>query len=135
MKALLLEQENQALKASIKSINDTLLPSDDVTVDIYWSTLNYKDALAITGKGKIIRQFPMVPGIGFADIIKPSTDAKFQVGQQVLLTGRVLVKTIGGGLAEQARVPAKWLTAMPDKMTMRQAMIISAPLVLPLCSV
>lgn len=53
MKALLLEQENQVLKANIKSIDDTLLPSEDVTVDIYWSTLNYKDALAITGKGKL----------------------------------------------------------------------------------
>ncbi len=124
MKALLLEQENQALKASIKSIDDTLLPSDDVTVDIYWSTLNYKDALAITGKGKIIRQFPMVPGIDFAGIIKSSTDAKFQVGQQVLLTGWGVGENHWGGLAEQARVPAKWLTAIPDKMTMRQAMII-----------
>lgn len=124
MKALLLEQENQALKASIKSIDDTLLPSDDVTVDIYWSTLNYKDALAITGKGKIIRQFPMVPGIDFAGIIKSSTDAKFQVGQQVLQTGWGVGENHWGGLAEQARVPAKWLTAIPDKMTMRQAMII-----------
>lgn len=99
MKALLLEQENQALKASIKSIDDTLLPSDDVTVDIYWSTLNYKDALAITGKGKIIRQFPMVPGIDFAGIIKSSTDAKFQVGQQVLLTGWGVGENHWGGIS------------------------------------
>lgn len=87
MKALLLEQENQVLKANIKSIDDTLLPSEDVTVDIYWSTLNYKDALAITGKGKIIHQFPMIPGIDFAGIVKSSTNPKFQAGQQVLLTG------------------------------------------------
>ena len=85
--SILLEQENQTTKACIKSIDYTFLPPEGVTVDIYCSTLNYKDALAITGKGKIIRQFPMIPGIDFAGIVKHSKDPKFAAGQPVLLTG------------------------------------------------
>ncbi|OTA17489.1 polyketide synthase family protein [Xenorhabdus vietnamensis] len=123
MKALLLEQ-HEILSASIQDINVSHLPSGNVVVDIHWSTLNYKDALAITGKGKIIRQFPMVPGIDFSGVVRHSEDPRFHVGQHVLLTGWGVGETHWGGLAEQARVSGEWLTPLPHGLSPRQAMII-----------
>ncbi len=87
MQALILEQQDGKTLAAVKAVDDSLLPQGNVTVDIQWSSLNYKDALAITGKGKIIRNFPMVPGIDFAGTVHHSDDARFTPGQQVLLTG------------------------------------------------
>ncbi|AOM42126.1 MDR family oxidoreductase [Xenorhabdus hominickii] len=123
MKALLLDQ-HETLSASIRDIDTSQLPDGDVIVDIHWSTLNYKDALAITGKGKIIRQFPMVPGIDFAGVVHHSEDPRFHIGQHVLLTGWGVGETYWGGLAEQARVSGEWLTPLPQALSSRQAMII-----------
>ncbi|MDC9595846.1 acrylyl-CoA reductase (NADPH) [Xenorhabdus anantnagensis] len=123
MKALLLEQ-HETLSASIQDIDASQLPSGNVVVDIHWSTLNYKDALAITGKGKIIRQFPMVPGIDFSGVVHHSEDPRFHVGQHVLLTGWGVGETHWGGLAEQARISGEWLTPLPYELSPRQAMII-----------
>ena len=72
-----------------------------MTVDVHWSSLNYKDALAITGKGKIIRNFPMIPGIDFAGTVRASEDPRFHAGQEVLLTGWGVGENHWGGLAEQ----------------------------------
>ncbi|MDC9580421.1 oxidoreductase [Xenorhabdus sp. PR6a] len=123
MKALLLEQ-HETLSASVQDIDASQLPSGNVVIDIHWSTLNYKDALAITGKGKIIRQFPMVPGIDFSGVVHHCEDPRFHVGQHVLLTGWGVGETHWGGLAEQARVSGEWLTPLPHALTPRQAMII-----------
>ncbi|WP_426578038.1 oxidoreductase [Xenorhabdus stockiae] len=123
MKALLLEQRD-TLSASIQNIDTTQLPPGDVIVDIHWSTLNYKDALAITGKGKIIREFPMIPGIDFSGVVHHSEDPRFHIGQQVLLTGWGVGENRWGGLAEQARVSGEWLTPLPAGLSTRQAMII-----------
>ncbi|WP_237386525.1 MDR family oxidoreductase [Xenorhabdus sp. Sc-CR9] len=123
MKALLLDQQ-ETLSASIQDIDASQLPSGDVTVDIHWSTLNYKDARAITGTGKIVRQFPMVPGIDFSGAVHHSEDPRFHVGQHVLLTGWGAGETHWGGLAEQAKVPGDWLTPLPQGLNTRQAMII-----------
>ncbi|PQQ29391.1 MDR family oxidoreductase [Photorhabdus hindustanensis] len=124
MKALLLKQQQNQLSASIEEIDTAHLPEADVTVDIHWSTLNYKDALAITGKGKIIRQFPMIPGIDFSGIVHSTEDPRFHIGQHVLLTGWGVGENHWGGLAEQARVSGEWLTPLPDDLDSRQAMII-----------
>ncbi|SQA99151.1 Putative quinone oxidoreductase YhdH [Cedecea neteri] len=93
-------------------------------MEIDYSSLNYKDALAITGKGKIIRNFPMVPGIDFAGKVLTSEDARFQPGQAVLLTGWGVGENHWGGLAEAARVKGDWLVAMPEGLDARKAMII-----------
>ncbi|WP_175558179.1 alcohol dehydrogenase catalytic domain-containing protein, partial [Nissabacter archeti] len=87
MKALLLEQHEGRIAAEIQEIAPDRLPDGDVTVEVGWSGLNYKDALAITGKGKIVRNFPMVPGIDFAGTVVDSKDHRFRRGQQVVLTG------------------------------------------------
>jgi len=124
MQALILEQQDGKTLASVQSIEESRLPEGDVTVDIDWSSLNYKDALAITGTGKIIRNFPMVPGIDFAGRVHASEDPRFHVGQQVLLTGWGVGENHWGGLAEQARVKGDWLVPMPKGLDGRKAMII-----------
>lgn len=124
MQALVLEQADGKTVSAVKTVSPDALPAGNVTVNIDWSSLNYKDALAITGKGKIIRQFPMVPGIDFAGKVHHSEDPRFHVGQQVLLTGWGVGEHHWGGLAEQARVNADWLVPMPEGLDGRKAMII-----------
>ncbi|EPO4110892.1 MDR family oxidoreductase [Enterobacter cloacae] len=124
MQALILEQQDGNTVASVQAIDESRLPEGDVIVDIDWSSLNYKDALAITGKGKIIRNFPMVPGIDFAGHVHSSEDPRFHAGQQVLLTGWGVGENHWGGLATQARVKGEWLVPMPAGLDGRKAMII-----------
>ena len=124
MQALILEQQDGKTIAAVKAVDDNLLPPGNVTVDIQWSSLNYKDALAITGKGKIIRNFPMVPGIDFAGTVHTSDDARFTPGQQVLLTGWGVGENHWGGLSERARVNGDWLVPLPAGLDGRKAMII-----------
>ncbi|EOT7376773.1 MDR family oxidoreductase [Enterobacter cloacae] len=124
MQALILEQQDGNTVASVQALDESRLPEGDVTVDIDWSSLNYKDALAITGKGKIIRNFPVVPGIDFAGHVHSSEDPRFHAGQQVLLTGWGVGENHWGGLATQARVKGEWLVPMPAGLDGRKAMII-----------
>ncbi|WP_024552373.1 MDR family oxidoreductase [Franconibacter helveticus 513] len=124
MQALILEQQDGKTLAAIKPLDESALPQGDVTVDIDWSSLNYKDALAITGKGKIIRNFPMVPGIDFAGTVRKSEDPRFHTGQSVLLTGWGVGENHWGGLADMARVKGDWLVPMPTGLDGRKAMIV-----------
>ncbi len=124
MKALVLQKQDDDVIPEILSISTEKLPAGEVIIDIHWSTLNYKDALAINGKAGVIRNYPMVPGIDFSGIIQHSEDPRFHVGQHVLLTGWGVGETHWGGLATQARVPADYLTPLPESLSLRQAMII-----------
>ncbi|MEZ3139829.1 MDR family oxidoreductase [Citrobacter braakii] len=124
MQALILEQQDGKTLASVQPLDENQLPEGDVTVDVHWSSLNYKDALAITGKGKIIRNFPMIPGIDFAGTVRTSEDPRFHAGQEVLLTGWGVGENHWGGLAERARVKGDWLVALPQGLDGRKAMVI-----------
>ncbi|EMF0720375.1 oxidoreductase [Citrobacter freundii] len=124
MQALILEQQDGKTLASVQPLDENQLPQGDVTVDVHWSSLNYKDALAITGKGKIIRNFPMIPGIDFAGTVRTSEDPRFHAGQEVLLTGWGVGENHWGGLAERARVKGDWLVALPKGLDGRKAMVI-----------
>lgn len=124
MQALVLEQSDGLTHAQIREIDAEQLPTGDVTVDINWSGINYKDALAITGKGKIIRNFPMVPGIDFAGTVRHSDSDRFRVGQPVILTGWGVGENHWGGLAQQARVKNDWLVPLPASLDARKAMIL-----------
>ncbi|MDN8559161.1 acrylyl-CoA reductase (NADPH) [Citrobacter werkmanii] len=124
MQALILEQQDGKTLASVQPLDENQLPEGDVTVDVHWSSLNYKDALAITGKGKIIRNFPMIPGIDFAGTVRASEDPRFHTGQEVLLTGWGVGENHWGGLAERARVKGDWLVALPQGLDGRKAMVI-----------
>ncbi|BES86622.1 quinone oxidoreductase [Pectobacterium araliae] len=124
MQALVLEQSDGLTHAQIREIDAEQLPAGDVTVDISWSGINYKDALAITGKGKIIRHFPMVPGIDFVGTVRHSDSDRFSVGQPVILTGWGVGENHWGGLAQQARVKSEWLVPLPASLDARKAMIL-----------
>ncbi|WP_323640071.1 MDR family oxidoreductase [Pectobacterium polonicum] len=124
MQALVLEQSDGLTHAQIREIDAEQLPAGDVTVDISWSSINYKDALAITGKGKIIRNFPMVPGIDFVGTVRHSDSDRFAVGQPVILTGWGVGENHWGGLAQQARVKSDWLVPLPTSLDARKAMIL-----------
>jgi acrylyl-CoA reductase (NADPH) len=122
--ALLLDKQDDRTVASIQSMDESRLGDGDVLVRIDYSTLNYKDALAITGKGPVVRKFPMVPGIDFAGVVEDSTHADFKPGDPVVMNGWGAGETHWGGLAQKARVPGEHLIALPGKMTTRQAMAV-----------
>ncbi|KGA56300.1 MULTISPECIES: MDR family oxidoreductase [Proteus] len=124
MKALIVEQQDDKLNANVQDIDEKKLPIHEVIVDIHYSTLNYKDGLAITGKGKILRQLPMVPGIDFSGVVHHSEDPRFHIGQHVLLTGWGVGENHWGGLAQKAGVKGDWLTAVPEGLSLKNAMII-----------
>jgi acrylyl-CoA reductase (NADPH) len=121
---ILIEKDDQGYRATVKDIDDNLLPEGDVTVKVSHSTLNYKDALAITGKGPVIRKFPMVPGIDLVGTVEHSDSDKFNVGDMVLLNGFGVGETHCGGLAEKARLKSEWLIPLPEAFSPRQAMAI-----------
>lgn len=111
-KALLLEQQEKQTLATITHIDEAQLPEGNVTVAVKYSSLNYKDGLAITGKGKIVRQWPMVPGIDFVGTVLDSADPRYQAGDEVVLTGWGVGEGHWGGMAEKARVNADWLVPL-----------------------
>jgi acrylyl-CoA reductase (NADPH) len=100
------------------------LPEGDVTVDVEYSTLNFKDSLAITGASPVVRRFPMVPGVDLAGTVTSSDTTRFAPGDRVVLNGWGVGETHWGGYAEQARVKADWLVPLPAAFTARQAMAI-----------
>uniref|UniRef100_Q0HUI6 Alcohol dehydrogenase, zinc-binding domain protein n=1 Tax=Shewanella sp. (strain MR-7) TaxID=60481 RepID=Q0HUI6_SHESR len=132
--ALVLTQEDSRINARVAQISETDLPEGEVLVDVAYSSLNYKDGLAVTGAGKIIRQFPMVPGIDFAGVVNQSNDPRYQAGDQVILTGWGVGENHWGGMAQKARVKADWLVSMPQNCDPAKAMMIgTAGLTAMLC--
>ncbi len=123
-KAILINKDDAGYKAALQTVDEAALPAGDVTVQVEWSTLNYKDALAITGTSPVVRRFPMVPGIDFAGTVLSSTNAAWAAGDKVILNGWGVGETHCGGLAEVARVKGEWLLALPSNFTTRQAMAI-----------
>jgi acrylyl-CoA reductase (NADPH) len=123
-KGILINKDEAGYKAQYQSIDDSVLPEGDVTVKVEWSTLNYKDGLAITGKSPVVRRFPMVPGIDFAGTVSASSNPAWKIGDKVILNGWGVGETHCGGLAEVARVKGEWLVALPPNFTARQAMAI-----------
>ncbi|MBB3332598.1 acrylyl-CoA reductase (NADPH) [Halomonas campaniensis] len=123
-KAILIEKQDGEQRVGLQTLEESQLPEGDVTVRVECSTLNYKDALAITGKGPVVRQFPMVPGIDLAGMVEASSSDEFQPGDSVLLNGWGVGETHWGGLAEKARLKGDWLIPLPSAFTARQAMAI-----------
>ncbi|GAB1575569.1 MDR family oxidoreductase [Bordetella petrii] len=122
--ALMLTQQDKTTHAALARVEPGQLPEGAVTVRVQYSTLNYKDALAITGKAPVVRQFPMVPGIDFAGVVEQSDAPGFAPGDAVLLNGWGLGETRWGGLAGYARVPAEWLQHVPQGLTPRRCMML-----------
>lgn len=121
-RGLLIDKQDGQQSCSVQTLQRTALPEGEVTVRVAYSTLNYKDALAITGRSPVVRKFPMVPGIDFAGTVESSSNAAFAPGDQVVLNGWGVGETHWGGLAEVARVPASFLIPLQAPFTARQAM-------------
>lgn len=123
-KALVLTQEDGRTVPHIKHLAIPDLPAGDVLVAVEYSSLNYKDGLAVSGKGKIVRQFPMVPGIDLAGTVLESESSDFNPGDKVVLTGWGVGERYWGGYTQRARLQSGWLIPLPEGLDTRQAMII-----------
>jgi len=124
LKAILIERTEDLQRVKLTHVDETLLPPGDVLVDIAYSTLNFKDALAITGRGPVVRHFPMVPGIDFTGTVAQSEHPDFNSGDRVVLNGWGVGETHWGGLSERARVNGDWLVPLPTVIDLRQAAAI-----------
>ncbi|MBL8317241.1 MAG: oxidoreductase [Burkholderiaceae bacterium] len=125
-KAILLSQtDDKKTRAELLDLDESKLPDRDVTVDVAYSTLNYKDALAITGRGAIVRSWPLVPGIDLAGTVSASRSPEWKPGDAVVVTGWGLGENHWGGLSQKARLDAGWLLKIPAPFTPRSAMIIA----------
>jgi len=123
-KGILIEKLGEKHSARLTELKDDQLPSGNVTVKVAYSTLNYKDALAITGKGPVVRSFPMVPGIDLAGTVESSDDPRYKPGDRVLLNGWGVGESHWGGLAQKARLNGDWLIPHPDRLTDRESMAV-----------
>lgn len=123
-RAILLEKNENGTQARVAEVDESQLPEGDVTVRVAYSTLNYKDALAITGKGPVVRSWPMVPGIDFSGVVEASAHPDYKPGDRVVLNGWGVGEGHWGGLAEKARVKGDWLVPLQAPFTARDAMAI-----------
>lgn len=119
-KAVMLRKaEDGSTVAGIEMVNAVDLPEGDVEVQVAYSTLNYKDGLAITGRGPVVRKWPMIPGIDLAGTVTKSTSADFPEGSDVIVNGHGMGEVHWGGLAQVARLPAAWLTSKPESLSLK----------------
>jgi acrylyl-CoA reductase (NADPH) len=123
-KAIVIEKTETAPKAALTDFDERNLMEGDVSVRVEWSTVNYKDGLAITGKAPVVRRFPMIPGVDFAGTVETSTHPEWKPGDKVILNGWGCGETHLGAYAEKARVKGNWLVPLPTGMSARDAMAI-----------
>ena len=123
-KGVLIEKDQQGYRAALKDLDDAVLMEGDTLVSVAYSTLNYKDALAITGKSPVVRKFPLIPGIDLAGTVISCASGKFNAGDQVLLNGFGVGEVHCGGLAQKARLNSDWLITLPKTLSAKQAMAI-----------
>nr|WP_297383406.1 MDR family oxidoreductase [uncultured Roseateles sp.] len=123
-KAIQVTKTGDAQTSAVVDLSESDLMAGEVTVQVEFSTVNYKDALAISGAIPFIQKFPLVPGIDFAGTVLSSSSGDFKEGDKVLLNGYGLGESHHGGFAQLARVPSKWLVKVPEPLTTRQAMAI-----------
>ncbi len=122
--AILIEKTDEGQTCALKQLDDSQLPEGNVTIDVGYSTINYKDGLAMTGAGPVVRRWPMVPGIDLVGTVSDSSYAEFEPGDTVLLNGWGVGEVHWGGLATKARLNGDWLIKLPAGFTGQQAMAI-----------
>jgi acrylyl-CoA reductase (NADPH) len=123
-KAIRIDKADKGTTAALASFDEAELMEGDVTVAVEWSTLNYKDGLALTGKAPVVRRFPMIAGIDFAGTVEQSSHPDWKPGDKVVSTGWGLGETHLGAYAEKARVKGDWLVRLPEGLSAREAMAI-----------
>jgi acrylyl-CoA reductase (NADPH) len=124
MRAIMIHKEDSGQRVEVTDVDEGDLPEGDVTIRIDYSSLNYKDSLAITGSSPVVRSFPMIPGIDLAGTVESSDHEDFGEGDRVVLNGWGIGETRWGGLATRARVNGDWLVPLPNGFTTGQAMAI-----------
>jgi acrylyl-CoA reductase (NADPH) len=123
-KGILIEKDEAGYRVALQDIDENRLPDGDVTIRVDYSTLNYKDALAITGKGRIARKFPMVPGVDMVGRVEQSNHSSYDTGDVVILNGWGVGEKHWGGLAQKARVDGNWLVPLRGRFSPQEAMSI-----------
>jgi acrylyl-CoA reductase (NADPH) len=123
-KAIVIEKADSGQTVSLTAFDEANLMEGDVTVAVQWSTLNYKDGLAITGRAPVVRRFPMIPGIDFAGVVESSSNPAWHPGDKVILNGWGVGETHLGAYAEKARVRGEWLVRLPERLSARDAMAV-----------
>jgi acrylyl-CoA reductase (NADPH) len=123
-KAIRIDKAEKGTTAALTQFDEAELMEGDVTVRVEWSTLNYKDGLAVTGKAPVVRRFPMIAGVDFAGTVEQSSHPQWKAGDKVICTGWGLGETHLGAYAEKARVKGDWLVRLPQGMSTRDAMAI-----------
>ncbi|MGE3154853.1 MAG: YhdH/YhfP family quinone oxidoreductase [Nitrospiraceae bacterium] len=123
-RALRIHQDQGVSRTCLETLRLEDLSPGDVLIRASYSSVNYKDALAVTGKGKILRRFPLVGGVDVAGTVESSDDARFQIGDRVLVTGYGLSQDHDGGYAEYVRVPADWVVPVPEGLSLSDAMAL-----------
>jgi acrylyl-CoA reductase (NADPH) len=123
-KAIRIDKADKGTVAALTQFDEAELMDGDVTVRVEWSTLNYKDGLALTGKAPVVRRFPMIAGIDFAGTVEASSHPQWKAGDKVVCTGWGMGETHLGAYAEKARVKGDWLVALPHGLSARDAMAI-----------
>ncbi|MEZ5737222.1 MAG: alcohol dehydrogenase catalytic domain-containing protein [Novosphingobium sp.] len=122
--AIVIDKNDDGQTVALQQLDESQLPEGDVTIDVAYSTLNYKDGLAITGSSPVVRKFPMVPGIDLAGTVTESSHADWKAGDAVVLNGWGVGEVHWGGLAQKARLNGDWLVPLPSAFTPKQAMAI-----------
>ena len=120
----LTRDEEKNVSAEITDLDEADLPEHNVAIDVEYSTINYKDGLAIMGKPGVVRSYPMIPGIDLAGTVSSSESSDYNVGDQIVLNGWEVGESHWGGLAQKSRLSSDWLVPLPDAFTTQQAMAI-----------
>lgn len=123
-KALVVRESNGTVSYQIENqVNENMLDRGEVLIRVNYSSVNYKDMLAVQKNGGVIRNYPMIPGIDLSGVIEESTDSRYVKGQPVLVTGYAMGMSHTGGFSEYARVPSSWVVPLPKNLTLKEAMI------------
>lgn len=134
-RALVLEEREGQVTSTIQTLERTALPEGDVLVRVAYSGLNYKDGLALAGKNKVVRSYPMIPGIDFSGTVEESSSPQFHPGDRVVLTGWGVGERYWGGYGQYARVKGEWLVPLPESIDLQEAMAIGTAGVTAMLSV
>ncbi len=123
-RAFVVNKSGEDFSMGVTQLDEKDLPSGDVTIRVEWSSVNYKDGLACSPTGRVIRSYPMTPGVDLAGKVQSSTDSRFKPGEEVVVIGYELGTAHPGGFAELARVPAAWVVPLPAGLTTKESMAL-----------
>ena len=123
-RAVMLERDGEAIAAEIRELDDRDLPAGEVTIDVEYSTVNYKDGLAYSGAPGVVAEYPIVPGVDLAGTVIDSSDGRLALGDRVVVNGCRMGERHWGGHAERARVPGGWVGPLPPSIDTRTAMVV-----------